>query len=316
MFFEADRIVAMREMILAGDEAGRRTALAKLLPIQRGDFAALFEIMAGFPVTIRLLDPPLHEFLPKRPAEIAEVAAAMGIPEDRLERRAAELHEFNPMLGFRGCRLAIAFPEIAQMQARAIFEGAVKAKRKTGVSPALEIMVPLVVSKGEFDLVKAEIDSMASAVAAENGEAIPYSVGTMIELPRACLAAEEIAETAEFFSFGTNDLTQTTLGISRDDAGSFLGVYEQKRLLPKDPFVSIDQEGVGELVEIAVARGRKTRPDLKLGICGEHGGDPQSIGFFEKVGLTYVSCSPFRVPIARLAAAQAALGKRPTDDDQ
>ena len=316
MFFEADRIVAMREMILAGDEAGRRTALAKLLPIQRGDFAALFEIMAGFPVTIRLFDPPLHEFLPKRPAEIAEVAAAMGIPEDRLERRAAELHEFNPMLGFRGCRLAIAFPEIAQMQARAIFEGAVKAKRKTGVSPALEIMVPLVVSKGEFDLVKAEIDSMASAVAAENGEAIPYSVGTMIELPRACLAAEEIAETAEFFSFGTNDLTQTTLGISRDDAGSFLGVYEQKRLLPKDPFVSIDQEGVGELVEIAVARGRKTRPDLKLGICGEHGGDPQSIGFFEKVGLTYVSCSPFRVPIARLAAAQAALGKRPTDDDQ
>ncbi len=316
MFFEPDRIVAMREMILAGDEAGRRTALAKLLPIQRGDFAALFEIMAGFPVTIRLFDPPLHEFLPKGPAEIAGVAAAMGIPEDRLERRAAELHEFNPMLGFRGCRLAIAFPEIAQMQARAIFEGAVKAKRKTGMLPALEIMVPLVVSKGEFDLVKAEIDAMACAVAAESGEAIPYSVGTMIELPRACLAADKIAETAEFFSFGTNDLTQTTLGISRDDAGSFLGIYEQKRLLPEDPFVSIDQEGVGELIEIAVTRGRKARPDIKLGICGEHGGDPESIGFFEKVGLTYVSCSPFRVPIARLAAAQAALGKRPADDEE
>jgi pyruvate,orthophosphate dikinase len=316
MFFEADRILAMREMILAADEAGRRTALAKLLPIQRGDFAALFKIMAGFPVTIRLFDPPLHEFLPKSATEIAEVAAAMDIPEDRLERRAAELHEFNPMLGFRGCRLAIAFPEIAQMQARAIFEGAVDAKRKTGTLPALEIMVPLVVSKSEFDVVKAEIDAMASAVSAESGEAIPYSVGTMIELPRACLAADKIAESAEFFSFGTNDLTQTTLGISRDDAGSFLGIYEQKHLLPEDPFVSIDQEGVGELIEIAVGRGRKTRPDIKLGICGEQGGDPASIGFFEKVGLTYVSCSPFRVPIARLAAAQAALGKNLAGDEE
>ncbi len=244
------------------------------------------------------------------------MAAAMGITEERLERRAAELHEFNPMLGFRGCRLAIAFPEIAQMQARAIFEGALEAKRKTGIAPAVEIMVPLVVAKAEFDLVKAEIDSMASAVAAEAGEAIPYSVGTMIELPRACLAAEGIAKTAEFFSFGTNDLTQTTLGISRDDAGSFLGIYEQKHLLPEDPFVSIDQEGVGGLVEIAVERGRKARPDIKLGICGEHGGDPASIGFFEKVGLTYVSCSPFRVPIARLAAAQAALGKSGADADE
>jgi pyruvate, orthophosphate dikinase len=314
MFFEADRIVAMREVILAADEAGRRAALAKLLPIQRGDFAALFEIMAGFPVTIRLLDPPLHEFLPTRPAEIAEVAAAMGVTEDRLERRAAELHEFNPMLGFRGCRLAIAFPEIAQMQARAIFEGALDAKRKSGALPEPEIMVPLVVSKAEFDLVKAEIDAMARAVSAETGEELRYSVGTMIELPRACLAADKIAETAEFFSFGTNDLTQTALGISRDDAGTFLGIYEQKHLLPKDPFVSIDQEGVGELVEIAIARGRKTRPDLKLGICGEHGGDPASIAFFEKVGLTYVSCSPFRVPIARLAAAQAALGKIAIDE--
>jgi pyruvate,orthophosphate dikinase len=315
MFFEADRIVAMREMILASDEEGRRAALAKLLPIQRGDFAALFEIMAGFPVTIRLFDPPLHEFLPKSPAEVAEVAAAMGIPEDRLERRAAELHEFNPMLGFRGCRLAIAFPEIAQMQARAIFEGAVEAKRETGSFPALEIMVPLVVSKSEFDLVKAEIDAMAGAVGEESGEAIRYSVGTMVELPRACLAAGKIAESAEFFSFGTNDLTQTTLGISRDDAGSFLGIYEQKHLLPEDPFVSIDQEGVGELIEMAVARGRKTRPDIKLGICGEHGGDPTSIAFFEKVGLTYVSCSPFRVPIARLAAAQAALGKKTAEGE-
>ncbi len=309
MFFDANRIRALREMILATDAAGRRAALAKLLPIQRGDFAALFEIMAGLPVTIRLFDPPLHEFLPKRPAEIAEVAAAMGVSEDKLERRAAELHESNPMLGFRGCRLAIAFPEIAQMQARAIFEGALEAKRKIGTLPALEIMVPLVITKPEFDLVKAEVDAMARTVSAEQGEEVRYSIGTMIELPRACLAAAEIATTAEFFSFGTNDLTQTALGISRDDAGSFLGIYEQNRLLAVDPFVSIDQQGVGELVEMAAARGRAARPDLKLGICGEHGGDPASIAFFEKVGLSYVSCSPFRVPIARLAAAQAALGK-------
>jgi pyruvate,orthophosphate dikinase len=233
----------------------------------------------------------------------------MGVSQEKLERRAAELHESNPMLGFRGCRLAIAFPEIAQMQARAIFEGALEAKRKTGALPAIEIMVPLVVTKPEFDLVKAEIDATARAVMAERGEEIRYSVGTMIELPRACLAAAKIAETAEFFSFGTNDLTQTALGISRDDAGSFLGLYEQRHLLPKDPFVSIDREGVGELVEIAVTRGRQARPDIKLGICGEHGGDPASIGFFETIGLTYISCSPFRVPIARLAAAQAALGK-------
>ncbi len=314
MFFEADRIVAVREMILASDEKGRRAALAKLLPIQRGDFAALFEIMAGFPVTIRLLDPPLHEFLPHTEAEITEVAAAMSITPERLERRAAELQEFNPMLGFRGCRLAIAFPEIAQMQARAIFEGAVAAKRKSGTLPVPEIMVPLIVTKAEFDVVKADIDAMAEAVAAETGEKISYSVGTMIELPRACLAADKIAETAEFFSFGTNDLTQTTLGISRDDAGSFLGIYEQKGVLPNDPFISIDQEGVGELIAIAVTRGRQTRPDLKLGICGEHGGEPVSIGFFEKLGLTYVSCSPFRVPIARLAAAQAAVGKNSAAD--
>ncbi len=311
MFFEADRIVAVREMILAGDADGRRAALAKLLPIQRGDFAALFEIMAGLPVTIRLLDPPLHEFLPHTKADIAEVAAAMGVPAERLERRAAELHEFNPMLGFRGCRLAIAFPEIAEMQARAIFEGAVAAKKKTDAMPYPEIMVPLIITKKEFDLIKAEIDAMAAAVAAETGETISYTVGTMIELPRACLQADKIAETAEFFSFGTNDLTQTSLGISRDDAGSFLGAYEARGILPEDPFVSIDQEGVGELVKIGIERGRKSRPDIKLGICGEHGGDPASIAFFEKIGLTYVSCSPFRVPIARLAAAQAALGKKP-----
>ncbi|MHB8885760.1 MAG: pyruvate, phosphate dikinase [Methylovirgula sp.] len=310
MFFEGDRIVAVREMILADDEAGRRAALAKLLPIQRGDFAALFEVMAGLPVTIRLLDPPLHEFLPHTEAEIAEVAAAMNVSAKRLARRAAELHEFNPMLGFRGCRLAIAFPEIAQMQARAIFEGAVEAKKKTGVMPLPEVMVPLIVTKVELDLIKADIDAMAAAVAAETGETIVYTVGTMIELPRACLQADQIAETAEFFSFGTNDLTQTCLGISRDDAGSFLGAYEARGILPTDPFVSIDQVGVGELVEIGIARGRKARPDIKLGICGEHGGDPASIAFFEKVGLTYISCSPFRVPIARLSAAQAALGRK------
>jgi pyruvate,orthophosphate dikinase len=310
MFFDADRIVAVREMILADDAEGRRAALAKLLPIQRDDFAMLFEIMVGLPVTIRLLDPPLHEFLPHTQADVADVAAAMGVPAERLERRAAELHEFNPMLGFRGCRLAIAFPEIAQMQARAIFEGAVAAKKKTGVAPLPEVMVPLIVTKQEFDLIKADIDAMAAAVMAETGETIPYTVGTMIELPRACLQADKIAETAEFFSFGTNDLTQTGLGISRDDAGSFLGAYTARGILAEDPFISIDQEGVGELVEIGIARGRKTRPDIKLGICGEHGGDPASIAFFEKVGLNYISCSPFRVPIARLAAAQAALGKK------
>jgi pyruvate,orthophosphate dikinase len=310
MFFEGDRIVAVREMILAGDEAGRRQALAKLLPIQRDDFEELFEIMSGLPVTIRLLDPPLHEFLPHSEEEIAEVAASLGVAAEKLRQRASDLHEFNPMLGFRGCRLAIAFPEIAEMQARAIFEGAVAAKKKTGAVVTPEIMVPLVFGKTELDLVKATIDAMAKAVAAETGETVPYQVGTMIELPRACLRAAEIAQTAEFFSFGTNDLTQTSLGISRDDAASFLGPYTAKGILPSDPFVTIDIDGVGELVQIGVERGQKTRPDIKLGICGEHGGDPASIHFCEQVGLSYVSCSPFRVPIARLAAAQAALGKK------
>jgi pyruvate,orthophosphate dikinase len=312
MFFEGDRIVAVREMILADDEKGRRAALAKLLPIQRGDFADLFEIMSGLPVTIRLLDPPLHEFLPHTDEEIAEVAEAMGADPDKLKRRAQELHEFNPMLGFRGCRIAIAFPEVAEMQARAIFEGAVAASKKTGKPVTAEVMVPLVFTRAEFDLIKARIDAMHQAVEKETGENVPYQVGTMIELPRACLRAAEIAETAEFFSFGTNDLTQTALGISRDDAASFLGSYTSKHILAADPFITIDQEGVGELVEIGVERGRRTRPDIKLGICGEHGGDPASIAFCDRVGLDYVSCSPFRVPIARLAAAQAALGKQAT----
>jgi pyruvate, orthophosphate dikinase len=309
MFFEEGRITSVREMILADDDKARRAALAKLLPMQRADFAALFEIMGGLPVTIRLLDPPLHEFLPKDDAEIAEVAKALGTDPKRLKGRAEELHEFNPMLGFRGCRIALAYPEIAEMQARAIFEAAVEAGRKTGKPVVPEVMVPLIATKIEFDLVKARIDAMADAVAKETGTRIKYQVGTMIELPRAALLAGEIAETAEFFSFGTNDLTQTTFGISRDDAASFLGIYTARGILPADPFVTIDREGVGELVRIATERGRKVRRDLKLGICGEHGGDPASVAFCHEINLDYVSCSPFRVPIARLAAAQAALGK-------
>ncbi|MBX6425998.1 MAG: pyruvate, phosphate dikinase [Variibacter sp.] len=309
MFFEGDRIVAVREMILADDEKGRRAALAKLLPMQRSDFTALFEIMQGLPVTIRLLDPPLHEFLPHGEHEIAEVAKSMGADPRKLADRARELAEFNPMLGFRGCRLAIAYPEIAEMQARAIFEAAVEAGKRTGKPVTPEIMIPLIATKAEFDIVKDRIDAMAEAVAKETGVRVEYQTGTMIELPRACLKAGEIAEAAEFFSFGTNDLTQTTLGISRDDAASFLGIYTAKGIYPVDPFVSLDREGVGELVRIGVERGRKTRPGLKVGICGEHGGDPASVAFCHSVGLDYVSCSPFRVPIARLAAAQAALGK-------
>ncbi|MGO4523727.1 pyruvate, phosphate dikinase [Microvirga sp. 2MCAF35] len=312
MFFEGDRIIAVREMILSDDEAGRRAALAKLLPMQRQDFVELFTIMSGLPVTIRLLDPPLHEFLPHTDTEMEEVARAMNAPVDKLKRRAIELHEFNPMLGFRGCRLAVAYPEIAEMQARAIFEAAVEAGRQTGRPVVPEVMVPLVMTKAELDLVKARIVAMAEAVAKECGVAVEYQIGTMIELPRAALRAGEIAQSAEFFSFGTNDLTQTTLGISRDDAASFLGPYTQKGLLPADPFVTIDQEGVGELVRLAVERGKQTRADIKLGICGEHGGDPASIHFCQSVGLDYVSCSPYRVPIARLAAAQAALGNKAT----
>jgi pyruvate,orthophosphate dikinase len=314
MFFDEDRIRAMREMILAEDEPARRAALAKLLPMQRSDFLALFKIMGGLPVTIRLLDPPLHEFLPHSEKEIAEVAQAMGADPQRLADRARELHEFNPMLGFRGCRLAIAYPEIAEMQARAIFEAAAQAGRETGKPVAPEIMVPLIAGKREFDLVKERIDAIAKKVAAETGARLKYQVGTMIELPRAALKADEIAEAAEFFSFGTNDLTQTAFGISRDDAASFLGIYTAKGILPSDPFVSLDRDGVGELIRIAAERGRKVRQKLKLGICGEHGGDPASVAFCHEVGLDYVSCSPFRVPIARLAAAQAALGKLSTAD--
>jgi pyruvate, orthophosphate dikinase len=314
MFFDENRIRAVREMILADDEKSRRAALAKLLPMQRADFVELFEIMQGLPVTIRLLDPPLHEFLPHSDEEIAEVAAAMGADPKKLADRARELHEFNPMLGFRGCRLALVYPEIAEMQARAIFEAAAEAAKRTGKPVVPEVMVPLIATKAELDLVKASIDAMAEAVARESGRSVKYQVGTMIELPRASLRAAEIAQSAEFFSFGTNDLTQTTYGISRDDAASFLGTYVSRGVLPSDPFVSIDREGVGELMRIGVERGRKARPKLKVGICGEHGGDPASVAFCHGIALDYVSCSPFRVPIARLAAAQAALGKAATGE--
>jgi pyruvate,orthophosphate dikinase len=309
MFFEETRIRTVREMILAEEEQARRAALSKLLPMQRADFVELFEIMKGMPVTIRLLDPPLHEFLPHTHAEIEEVARAMNADPRRLADRVRELSEFNPMLGFRGCRLAIAYPEIAEMQARAIFEAAVEAGRRTGKPVGLEVMVPLIATKAELDLIKARIDSTAQAVMRETGTKLAYQVGTMIELPRATLLAGDIARSAEFFSFGTNDLTQTTYGISRDDAASFLSTYVAKGIFEVDPFISLDREGVGELVKIGVVRGRKTRPDLKVGICGEHGGDPASVAFCHEAGLDYVSCSPYRVPIARLAAAQAAIGR-------
>ena len=307
MFFEASRITAVRQMILATDEAGRRAALDKLLPEQRADFIEIFEVMVGLPCTIRLLDPPLHEFLPHEDSEFADVAAATGIDVDTLKRRADELHEFNPMLGHRGCRLGVTYPEIYEMQARAIFEAACAVAEKSGDAPVPEVMIPLVGTKRELELMKAVVDKAAHAVFAEQGRTIEYLVGTMIELPRAALMAGQIAEAADFFSFGTNDLTQTTLGVSRDDAARFLTSYVEKGIYAKDPFVSLDIEGVGELVRIAAERGRATRGDLKLGICGEHGGDPASIAFCAEVGLDYVSASPYRVPIARLAAAQAAL---------
>jgi pyruvate,orthophosphate dikinase len=313
MFFDGDRIVAMREMILADTEKDRRTALDKLLPMQRSDFLELFEIMAGLPVTIRLLDPPLHEFLPKTEAEVAEVAAAMKVSPDKLRQRTEALHEFNPMLGHRGCRLAVSYPEIAEMQARAIFEAAVEAGHKAGALVVPEIMVPLVGLVKELDYVKARIDAVAASVMQETGTKIDYLTGTMIELPRAAIRAHVIAEAAEFFSFGTNDLTQTTFGISRDDAETgFLTEYLQKGILPENPFATLDERGVGHLMQIAVDLGRTTRPDLDIGICGEHGGDPRSIDLCHRLGLDYVSCSPFRVPVARLAAAHATLahGKR------
>ena len=308
MFFDPERIGAVRHMIMAHDEAGRRAALARLLPHQRDDFVQLFRIMAGLPVTIRLLDPPLHEFLPHGDAELTEVAEALGTDVETMRRRAAELAEANPMLGHRGCRLGISFPEIYEMQARAIFEGALAVAEETGAAPVPEIMIPLVGARKELEITRAQVEKVSQEVFAAAGRKLEYTVGTMIELPRAALTADAIAEVADFFSFGTNDLTQTTFGLSRDDAGKFLPQYVEKGILPKDPFVTIDVEGVGGLVRIAAEKGRRAKPGLKLGICGEHGGDPASIVFCEQVGLDYVSCSPYRVPVARLAAAQAALG--------
>ena len=307
MFFDAGRIVAVREMILATDTEGRRKALEKILPMQRGDFVEIFKIMAGLPVTIRLLDPPLHEFLPKADHELAEVAAAAGASEELMRSRALKLAETNPMLGHRGCRLGITYPEIYEMQARAIFQAALQVAKDTGETVHPEIMIPLVAIPKELEILKALVDRVAEEEMATAGLRVEYLVGTMIELPRTCLLAGEIAGDAEFFSFGTNDLTQTAYGLSRDDAGSFLGTYEQRGIVEQDPFISLDPEGVGELVKIGVERGRAARPDIKLGICGEHGGDPASIDVCESVGLDYVSCSPFRVPIARLAAAQSGL---------
>ncbi len=309
MFFEASRISAVRQMILAEDEVGRRAALTKLLPEQRADFQAIFAVMAGLPVTIRLLDPPLHEFLPHSEADFVDLSEAIGMGVETLKRRAGELHELNPMLGHRGCRLGITFPEIYEMQARAIFEAACAVAAESGEAPVPEVMIPLVATRKELAILKALVERTAEAVFAEQGRRVDYLVGTMIELPRAALMAGEIAEEARFFSFGTNDLTQTTLGVSRDDAARFLTPYVEQGIYPRDPFVSLDVEGVGQLVELAAERGRQTRVDLKLGICGEHGGDPASIVFCEAVGLDYVSASPYRVPIARLAAAQAALNR-------
>ncbi|MAL78142.1 MAG: pyruvate, phosphate dikinase [Sneathiella sp.] len=308
MFFDAERIVSVRQMILADSTEERKAALDKLLPYQRGDFVELFRIMAGLPVTVRLLDPPLHEFLPKSDEEIGDLAKALGADPAKLRHRAQQLHEFNPMLGHRGCRLGISFPEIYEMQARAILEAAALVSKDLGETVIPEIMIPLVATKKELEILKGKIKNVAAAIASETGKEIEYLIGTMIELPRAALQAGEIAHEAEFFSFGTNDLTQTTFGISRDDSGSFLEDYITQGIYETDPFVSLDQEGVGELVKLAAERGRVTRQEIKLGICGEHGGDPASIDFCERVGLDYVSCSPYRVPIARLAAAQAALG--------
>ncbi|MEM7653804.1 MAG: pyruvate, phosphate dikinase, partial [Pseudomonadota bacterium] len=307
MFFDADRIIAVREMIMASDENGRRAALSKIQPYQKSDFIELFRIMRGLPVTIRLLDPPLHEFLPHAESELEEIAKATNVDIETVRSRAAALSEANPMLGHRGCRLGITYPEIYEMQARAIFEAAVEIMKTEGETVEPEVMIPLVATKRELEILKAAVDGQAKAVEQETGVALTYLVGTMIELPRAALRAAQIAESAEFFSFGTNDLTQTTFGISRDDAARFIAEYERKGVLERDPFVSLDVDGVGELVKIGAERGRSTRPDIKVGICGEHGGDPSSISFCESVGLDYVSCSPYRVPIARLAAAQAAL---------
>jgi pyruvate,orthophosphate dikinase len=296
----------MREMILAGNLADREAALAKLLPYQRADFLGIFKALKGFPATIRFLDPPLHEFLPNAKEAQVDLAKKLGVPVEKIEHRVHELHEFNPMLGFRGCRLGIRYPEITAMQARAVFEAAADAK-KAGIKANPEIMIPLVGFKKELDLQTALVHEVAAKVQAERKVKLTYSVGTMIEVPRGALTADEIAQTAEFFSFGTNDLTQTCLGMSRDDSGSFLPAYAESEIVKKNPFASIDQTGVGQLMQIAIKKGSATRPGIKLGICGEHGGDPDSVKFCHKIGLTYVSCSPYRVPVARLAAAQAAI---------
>jgi pyruvate,orthophosphate dikinase len=310
MFFETGRIVAVREMILADNAEERRKALEKILPMQQQDFVELFKIMKGLPVTIRLLDPPLNEFLPHGEAELAQVAEAMSVPLELLRARKLKLDESNPMLGHRGCRLGITFPEIYEMQARAIFQAAAQVFKDSGETVEPEVMIPLVAIRKELEILKDLVDETARKVMAAEDVELKYLVGTMIELPRACLLAGEIAEAAEFFSFGTNDLTQTTYGLSRDDAASFIGVYEQRGIISQDPFISLDTVGVGELMKIGAERGRAARPGLKLGICGEHGGDPASIRFCQTVGLDYVSCSPYRVPIARLAAAQAALAAK------
>jgi pyruvate,orthophosphate dikinase len=306
MFFEGDRIDAMREMILADTQEAREAALAKLLPYQRADFLGIFKALKGYPATIRFLDPPLHEFLPHTKEQQLDLAKKLGIPVEKIMHRVHELHEFNPMLGFRGCRLGIKYPEITAMQARAVLEAAVEAKQ-AGIKANPEIMIPLVGFKKELDLQVALVHEVAAKVQAEKKTKVAYTVGTMIEVPRGALTADEIAQTAEFFSFGTNDLTQTCLGMSRDDSGSFLAPYQEAEVFKKNPFASVDQTGVGQLMQIAIAKGRQTRPDIKLGICGEHGGDPDSVKFCHKIGLTYVSCSPYRVPVARLAAAQAAI---------
>jgi len=306
MFFEGNRIDAMREMILADSRNERKKALAKILPYQRGDFIGMFKELKGLPATIRFLDPPLHEFLPHEDAAQQDLAKKMGVPVQKIKQRVKELHEFNPMLGFRGCRLGIVFPEISEMQSRAVFEAAAEVQ-KAGIKVKPEVMIPLVGFKKELDLQVELVHRVAKEVMAEKKVKLDYMVGTMIEVPRGALTADEIAKTAEFFSFGTNDLTQTCLGMSRDDSGSFIPPYQELEILKTNPFASIDQAGVGQLMRIAVEKGNKTRPGIKLGICGEHGGDPDSVKFCHKLGLTYVSCSPFRVPVARLAAAQAAL---------
>ncbi|HKT47744.1 MAG TPA: pyruvate, phosphate dikinase [Candidatus Acidoferrales bacterium] len=309
MFFEGNRIDAMREMILADTKEHRQTALAKILPYQREDFIGIFKALAGRPATIRFLDPPLHEFLPHEGAAQNELAKTMGVPVEKIKQRVKELHEFNPMLGFRGCRLGIVYSEISEMQSRAVFEAAAEVQ-KSGIKVHPEIMIPLVGFKKELDLQVDVVHRIAREVMKEKGVKLTYLVGTMIEVPRGALTADEIAQSAEFFSFGTNDLTQTTLGMSRDDSGSFLGPYQELEIVKKNPFATVDQAGVGQLMEMAVAKGRKTRPDIKLGICGEHGGDPDSVKFCHRIGLTYVSCSPFRVPVARLAAAQATVEEK------